>query len=473
MLKKNLLFAAFLFCTGCVFAQKPCNCPEQFNWLQQKLALNYPGYRDKVTPQTQTEFERHSATFAAKIATAHTDTACFRLLTAWTRWFHDGHIQISNRTPPGPDDTAAIRLRFYDWEKINLNETEARRYLNQPGLAPVEGIYVNAEGNYRIALVRSPLPDRDYVGIVLQADSVWWLPTQVKFELKKNGPNRFSSYYYMRDHSMRKLPAILQGGVLSFNEIGSWYRQYPGPPEKPAPPEVFKLVQLDSQTLLLTLPTMNESVRKQLDKLIDKNKRLLETTPNLIIDCRNNGGGSDITFAPLKPYVYSGPVTAPRMQIYVTADNIGKYEAWQQDKNFPGSQRKQVGRFLRKMKQHPGEFYGECDPYSEKVNGLKTNPKKVVILINGRCASSCEQFVFFARQSKRVVLMGQATAGIFDYGNLHRLDFPGGMFSLAYPTSRSCGIAEGKGIDGKGIAPDVRIDDDRADWIELARQQFH
>lgn len=452
-----------------IFAQS-CPCSEQFDWLRQKMALNYSGYRDKVTPQTQAKFDSHTADYQAKIASAASDTACLRLLDEWARWFRDGHVQLYAKGGLIPDNPDSIRQRFSRWEKIAMTEKEARTYLDQPSRDAVEGIYQMAGGNYRVALVRNAAPSRDFAAIVLKADSLWWMPGQVKFELKQTESGKFTARFFMRDHSERKTEAVLSDKKLEFKDLGAWYKMYPGAPGEIPKPQIFTLKQLDSATLLLTVPTMNESVRLELDSLVRANSALLERTPNLIIDCRNNGGGSDITFDPLKPYVYSGPVKGYRGQIYSTDDNIEKYEKLRNNKDFPKKYRRSFGKTADKMKRHKGEFIGKCGEATEKFKGVKSYPQRVAILINGNCASSCEQFVYYAEQSTRVTLIGQNTAGIMDYGNLHNLDFPCGKFGLAYPTSRSCRVAIGKGIDSVGIPPDVRIEDAKTDWVEFARK---
>ncbi len=469
MKTKIFLLALSLLTANSAIAQ-PCNCPEQFDWLRQKLALNYSGYRDKVTAQTQANFDRHVADFQTKIASATSDTMCLRLLDEWARWFRDGHVQLYVKGGATSDDPAAIRQRFAAWEKISMTETEARAYLDQPGRDAVEGIYQLAGGNYRVALVRNARPSRDFAAIILKADSVWWTPGQVKFDLKQTEPGKFSVRFFMRDHSERKTEAVLNDKKLEFKDLGAWYKMYPGTAGEMPKPQIFTLGKLDAATLLFIVPTMNESVRLELDSLIEANAALLEHIPNLIIDCRNNGGGSDITFYPLKPYVYSGPVKGYRGQIYSTDDNIQKYENLRHSKDFPKKYRRYFGKTADKMKRHKGELIGKCGEATEKFKGAKPYPQRVAILINGNCASSCEQFVFFARQSARVTLIGQNTAGILDYGNLHNLDFPCGRFGLAYPTSRSCAVSVGKGIDGVGIPPDVRIEDTKTDWVDFARK---
>lgn len=454
-----------------------CDCTNQFDWLRQKLSLNYSGYRDKVKPGNQADFERHTADFQAKIARTQSDTTCLRLLSEWAQWFRDGHIQIYPQQTEPAETPAQIRQRYANWERIALSEKEARRYFDESQLDPVEGIYQNAEGNYRVAVMRNAKPGRDFAAVLLRADSVWWVPGQVKFDLKINesvhGDGLYSARYYMRDHSQRTPTVHFASGKLNFLDLGAWYKQYPGSPNTAPKRQLFTLETLDANTLLLTVPTMNESVRFELDSLIKANSVLLERMPNLIIDCRGNGGGSDITYYPLTPYVYSGPVRDHRTQIYATDDNILKYERLQHDKNFPTVYRLYFGQMARKMRRNKGKFIGKCGVAKEKVKKLKANPQRVAILTDGQCASSCEQFIFMAEQSKRVTLIGQNTAGILDYGNLNTLDFPCKTLALAYPTSRSCRVNDGKGIDGKGIAPDVKIDADVKDWAEYARQYLN
>ncbi|MBX2891054.1 MAG: hypothetical protein KF734_09030 [Saprospiraceae bacterium] len=465
------LLLVLMLCLSTLFASaQSCPCTEQFDWLRQKLALNYSGYRDKVTSHNQAEFDRHTVDFREKINQAQSDTACLRLMRDWAQWFRDGHVQLYQKTGAVSDNPVEIRQRFADWENIALSETEARAHLDQDGRDPVEGIYDMAGGNYRVALVRRESARRDFAAVILQADSVWWMPGQVKFELRQNTPATFDARFFMRDHSMRDAKATFDNGKLTFSDLGPWHKQYPGTPSTPEKPQIFTLKQLDAQTLLLTVPTMNETVRLELDSLVKANASLLEQTENLIIDCRNNGGGSDITFYPLRPYILTGSVKGYRGQIYATEDNVEKYDRLSKDKGWPKKYRRQFARIARKMRRNMGGYFGKCGEATMRLKKMKPYPKRVAILINGYCASSCEQFVYYAEQSNRVTLIGQNTAGIMDYGNLHNLDFPCGQFGLAYPTSRSCRVEIGKAIDGTGIAPDIRLDEKEKDWVEYARQ---
>lgn len=464
-----LLF--FVFIQIEVNAQS-CNCGEQFEFLTQKIAANYAGYKDKVNPGTQADFDVHTNRYRQLASATQSDTTCARLLHEWTLFFKDRHVQLSYNLPK--EDPAAVRARFAGWEKIALDETTARARIDEPGGDPAEGIWEMQGGNYRVALLPYPAPGREMAAVVLRADSVYWTPGQVKFDLKKNG-EAYSGRFYMRDHSLKELEASLSGDQLIFKGFSNWQRVYPGSGKLPSasPKQIFTLRQLDSSTVLLTVPTMNESVRRQLDSLVNANRTLLSHTPNLIIDVRGNGGGSDITYYPLKPYLYTQKVSGDRMQFWATRDNAEKFALMGKNKDFPWTWRMYGKYMARKMRRHQGRFVGKTGTYTERVKHPKKYPLRVAVLIDGGCGSSCEQFVLFAQQSKRTTLIGQNTGGVLDYGNLHFLDLPDPRFTIGYPTSRSNRVAAGRPVDNVGIPPTIRLTEADGDWVEWARQYLH
>jgi C-terminal processing protease CtpA/Prc len=91
------------------------------------------------------------------------------------------------------------------------------------------------------------------------------------------------------------------------------------------------------------------------------------------------------------------------------------------------------------------------------------------VLIDEDCASSTEQFLLEAIQSRKVTLMGQHTAGILDYANVRDEALPCMSFILHYATTRSQRVDAGKGIDNVGIKPRVMLGANQ-DWVEEARR---
>jgi C-terminal processing protease CtpA/Prc len=124
---------------------------------------------------------------------------------------------------------------------------------------------------------------------------------------------------------------------------------------------------------------------------------------------------------------------------------------------------------IQKMEKHQGEFVSIVDDDTTVLEKVMANPKQVVILIDGKCASSTEQFLLAAVQSRKVTLMGQSTRGVLDYANMRDVAYPCFPFTLSYATTRSRRLNTGKGVDLIGIRPNVFLQTNE-DWITRAIQ---
>ncbi|MCZ7616266.1 MAG: S41 family peptidase [Ignavibacteriaceae bacterium] len=91
--------------------------------------------------------------------------------------------------------------------------------------------------------------------------------------------------------------------------------------------------------------------------------------------------------------------------------------------------------FRRKL----GEFVNtdSTDVYINKIILAEHSPKQVVILANNRTASSGEAFVFEAKQSKKVKILGTLTYGALDYGSASFFSIGCKNYKLMMPTWRS------------------------------------
>jgi hypothetical protein len=248
---------------------------------------------------------------------------------------------------------------------------------------------------------------------------------------------------------------------------------YVGPGGEPPrrPDSDFALTALDSHTLLLRLPSMGDRYRPLIDKVLSENKALLERHPHLIVDCRGNRGGSLGAWIGLKPYLFSGPVVTDGYLFWASADNAAMLEAGI-GRASSKAHKKYLKKTAKEMRKSPGRFVGTMNARRESPEAVLPNPQKVVILADKACASSCEEFLLWARQSKKVTLMGEQTAGVSDFGAITYDQVPCHNWVVAYPTARSNRVADGRGIDNIGIPPQVKLDDTTPDWVEFARQFF-
>ncbi len=232
----------------------------------------------------------------------------------------------------------------------------------------------------------------------------------------------------------------------------------------------FAFSELDSQTVLLTLPSMSNSFKVLVDSMLRVHGPTLQTKPFLIIDCRNNGGGSDNTWTSVKQYLITQPTVTDGRQYWASEDNAAFLMEMAKEKGIDKSQRRYLKSVAADMKKHPGTFLGTMNARRDRSVIVSPNPRKVVILVNQRSASSTENLLLWAKQSKKVTVLGRQTAGIADYGNLSVSVAPCRDWELWIPVMRSNRVAAGRGIDNVGVAPDVVLEGEESGWIEYARK---
>ena len=98
-------------------------------------------------------------------------------------------------------------------------------------------------------------------------------------------------------------------------------------------------------------------------------------------------------------------------------------------------------------------------------------PKNVGIMINEGNASTTEQFLLAAKQSKKVKLFGTTTMGALDISNMASVESLCKEFQLWYCMSRSLRIPEFT-IDDIGLQPDYFLDKSipQYKWVEFVNE---
>lgn len=465
------VIVVLLFCVSArVVAQTPCNCGENFEFVYSKIKLNYAGWKDKTSVNKE-EFNRFTELQRQKAKQETQKNYCYKIIHDWLNYFRDHHTHIYSASSTNMDSksNAEIRSHYAIEERISLTEAEAVETL--AGARGVEGIWQMEGGNYRVAIVKNKTPNRDYAAVVIKADSVYWTPGQVKFELQEIDSTKFDALFYMRDHGLRLTTATLDQSQLLFEGLSSFRKMFPNPngPEKEKSSEIIstqtEFRKLSKSTLYFRLPSFNHLVKHVVDSLIELNHDLITETPNLILDVRNNGGGSDVTYGELIQYLYTGKITLINNSIWSSPDNIQKFKNILSDPEYPESGKGYIRGLVKKLESNPNSFVKKEDNVIRRVRSL-SEPKRVIVLMNKGCGSSCEEFVLAARQSKKVILMGENTAGVLDYANVHTLQLPCSGWTLQYATSRTNRLPEFP-IDNIGIEPQVRIPEGK-NWIEFA-----
>lgn len=406
-----------------------------FDFVVEKLRRNYAGWDTKVTDKTRPALDKLTARLriAAREATPQELTA---ILREWLTFFDDGHVGVTPVSAPasaltGTTPSASAHIPSRAW-----TEASVRAALDARGAArdPLEGIWQIDDGRYRIGILRTPGRTGAFSAVILTTKADGWNIGHIKAELTRKADGGVDMLYRAGDHTEHKTRAslLLEGAVLSVTDWGNWVREVPAIAD-PA---------------------------------------LLALTPNLVIDLRNNGGGADFVYAPLTPLLYSRPIYSVGVEMRATEDNVTLRKAIAEALRTETPEvAKELDRQIARMTAALGTFVpgGDQTVYVERLNTVLPFPKRVAVLIDN-AASTGEQFLLEARQSRKVTLFGKEnSAGTLDFANVVGMQTPSGRFQVFWATSRSMRLPSDP-VDPDGIAPDIRIPADEADPLTFAQR---
>jgi hypothetical protein len=342
-------------------------------------------------------------------------------------------------------------------EKLTVSEALIKKLESAKG---IEGIYTKKGEGFSIAVLKNKNPFRDYVAIVIKSSDSKFENGTVLAELKEKSENEYfllyNSAHMLAFATIKpKNGELISGFVKNGKEIVD-NENYN-----------FEAKFLNENTLYFNIPSFSWEAKPMVDSLFVAQKENLSKSANLIIDLRNNGGGSDDVYSVISPYLYTQPIKGIGVDMFSSNDNIKGWELMLQDPNLPLDNKAEYQKMIDKLKLKLNQNVNIVEDYIDTSYTPLLFPKNVVILINEGCASSTEQFLLEAIQSKKVTLMGQNTSGTLDYSNLRESDFCEMPYILWTPTTRSRRIDIGEGIDGIGIKPTIYLTE-KQDWIKEA-----
>ena len=203
-------------------------------------------------------------------------------------------------------------------------------------------------------------------------------------------------------------------------------------------------------------------------KVVKDNQKTIMHSDDLIIDVRNNAGGSDMSYFPLLPFIFNEKIMMSQlndetMSVLYSKRNCDLRiemftEVLETEKSLPEHIVNYIKKEIELYKENKGKGFITIDneeSFDFQIEG-KVQPKRVYILIDQYCGSSGDSFAKLAKLSPKVTLIGRNTMGVLDYSNVAYQDLDDD-FTLMYPTSRMNYIDDGLGIDNIGIPPDIEV----------------
>jgi hypothetical protein len=464
--QKLIIVLLFLVSTVSLFAQNKCDCAANYKWVKKTFEKNDAGFAYGLQQKGQAAYDKLTSSLQNKITPVTSQTECITILNEYLSFFRKAHFSISANNPEvaGTGNTGI-------WPEIKTSEEEIRKNAakDPSGFSGIWGT-----GIYRIAIVKS---ENGYKGVILKTEGGKWKPGQVKLEITNTG----SGNYYMGDYSSIKFDQTKLIGKNTL-KLGDFYlyKIYPVVAEDENDALYARemstatpfLTELSKETALLRIPSFSDDQRILIDSLIKSNSALLGAKKNLIIDIRNNGGGSDISYSSITPLLYTNPIRITSLELLSTPLNNQRMADNLKIPNLNDRSKKQVNEALEQLNSHLGQFVNlnGTPVYIKTMDKVLPNPQNVAVIINEKNGSTAEEFILMAKQSKKVKLFGKTTMGVLDISNMYFVDSPDKQFHLGYCLSKSLRIPDMK-IDNIGLQPDFFIDKSIPDseWLDFVK----
>lgn len=210
---------------------------------------------------------------------------------------------------------------------------------------------------------------------------------------------------------------------------------------------------------------------EQIQQMYAENAELLKKTKVLIVDVRNNGGGSDTCFLPLLQYALPNGKRIDELdladesankegsEINYSARNCdmrlkGLEEYLQMD--LPEETRTILVGMIDELQEYRGKGFVKRgnDAMDIPIVG-DSEVEKMYIITDSGCASSGDNFVAVFSMFPKVTVVGRPTMGILDYSNVAFVQYDN--YTLMYPTSRLLAVDSGNGMMKRGVKVDHYI----------------
>jgi hypothetical protein len=458
MTKKILIFSFIVLLTFIANAQKS-DCIKDFDYLVEKIKNDYPGYNDKVNEKTFSDLQHLEQALRNRII--QYPDSCGKYFSLYTSWFKDNHLRVRrNRTNLNPT--------------TNEKQKETPLFFNisfdsicNSGKS-IEGIWIDFQG--KIAITQKE--DGNYVGVAIEYPKFKRNQVMSEFSQLENNEFNITSFSPVNSRSRKgKASLHIDNKVLEIHGDTRFVRQtsneildkaflYSYVAKYPNGQNTYPVaIYLNDSTFYLRVTDFNSDYS---NKIITRHWQEIMSRPNLIIDIRNNGGGQDHYYQKLAELIFTNPYESKGVEWYASKGNIKLFEDAIKNGEIRNGEEgiKWTESLVQAMKKNVGGFVTHPmagNDKKAKTDSVYLYPKKVGIIINEGNASSAEQFLLAAKNSKKVTLFGNHnTAGVLDYSNAVSEKFPSGNFELTFPMTRSQRLPEFP-IDNIGIAPDIII----------------
>lgn len=477
-------FLALLFVPQANSFAQNCNCDSTFKIVKYHIESNYAGWFDKTRQFDKASFIELTNKVALNTKSITVDSLCYLEIKKYVDYFHDGHLHLNIRKSGSPTTTAYQPVVI---DKLEITEAEMKGYFNSAGkLDKVEGIWENE--TYKIGIIKSKTNPGTFNGVIINSKNKNWIPGEIKLTVEKNKSDVYTLKFISGDKGdVVENKAVIFKNILDARDL-ILSKAFPDVKDKISiddyslenDPTNPKLTFPKKDLAVWTFPNFYPQNADVVKILLEKHKSRLDSAKNWIIDLRGNEGGDVRVGNLLLPYVYTKPIVWHSEFSRLTEDNFNHwYNTYVKEyiESQPREKQREFDSIFAITRTHFGQF-GHWDNQNNIADTItfeqkKAYPEKVVLLIDRNTFSSGELFTILARQSDKVVVMGENSAGSIDYGNIITRKTNCAAISLTYPTSRNNWLDMGISIDRDKVQPDKYVPKNTRNWIDLAFRELN
>lgn len=395
---KSLLLLFIVFSSVSISKAQNCSCLTDLNEIA-KAVKKAPSYKDGIKEKGEVYFETELAKIKATMEADPQQTKnCSAYIQKYLRLFKDKHLTLYPDYSKIKSQKDVFESNLYQSTRQIKIDTNQLQFTDD-----VEGIYIDVNRSFKVALIKDTANANQYVGVVLSSRNGLWKNGQVKFVLKKNEDKSYDGFFYDDIHFAK-------------------YSQVHYADQKLMGVEWIKEAQMKLEPINpFIVPTKKKWDYQKLDEEID--------------------------------YVYLG-----------TFNGMLAYES---DTFYRELIPKLRGkRLIIDVRNNTGGGERSYNMFLNFVNSNACAAKQIALVQNTACASAGEHFILAIHKNPLVKTFGENSAGFmgYGYGNRSSITVKTSCFNYISKITESK-YPEFKVYETVGIPPDVKLLRDK-DWIK-------
>ncbi len=447
-----------------MYAQE-CDCINQYDFVRNYYESNNPAFQKiKSNKANYKSYLNDSKKISVEIKKVQSNSLCSSFLDKYIALLKDHHSSLGYNLKQLPFNTFDEVQKFKEsanYKRYTIMEIDTAQLFKSlfgKTKSEIEGIYTNG-GSLEFGIIKKEKSKNEYLGIVLRNTRLLEIG-HVLLELRQIGKDVYVCKYNIGLLGFN-FPIITKDVEITNGQIPYFgFSKIVTSARKTNIETAYEFKQLDENTNYLRLSSFDRSLTKELDSLYNEIDSELRRRPYLIIDIRDNEGGDEQSYINLIPYIYTNPMKIDPVLVWVTPENIKRYEE-------VGFSEKLIERMhAAKSFSFISQVEGSMSTW--KFDTITTYPRKVALLFNRRTASSAESMITYCIQSSKVITIGENTGGYLGYGNVMTKEIPCGQFNLRSTTTMYHTNAKYEFV---GIEP-MHKANENLDWVKYAQTLF-